>query len=85
MVFLLLETGMMGVFLALDLLLFFVFWEVGLVPMRFLIAQWGGGAAVCRAQVHPLHHAGSWGLLLAIQLMCRRTFDLPALMQARRR
>src|SRR3989304_5952992 len=39
--FLLLETGMLGVFLALDLLLFFVFWEIGLVPMFFLINQWG--------------------------------------------
>jgi NADH-quinone oxidoreductase subunit M len=39
---LLLETGMLGVFLALDLLLFFVFWEIGLVPMYFLINQWGG-------------------------------------------
>ncbi|MBE0697535.1 MAG: hypothetical protein IH586_11495, partial [Anaerolineaceae bacterium] len=40
--FLLLETGMLGVFLSLDLLLFFVFWEIGLVPMYFLIANWGG-------------------------------------------
>src|SRR4030066_1232250 len=39
--FLLLETGMLGVFLSLDLLIFFVFWEVGLVPMYFLINQWG--------------------------------------------
>jgi NADH:ubiquinone oxidoreductase subunit 4 (subunit M) len=39
--FLLLETGMLGVFLTLDLLLFFVFWEIGLVPMYFLINQWG--------------------------------------------
>ncbi|HEX2698101.1 MAG TPA: proton-conducting transporter membrane subunit, partial [Anaerolineales bacterium] len=41
MLFLFLETGMLGVFLALDLLIFFVFWEVGLVPMYFLINQWG--------------------------------------------
>jgi NADH-quinone oxidoreductase subunit M len=39
--FYLLEFGMLGVFLALDLLLFFVFWEFGLVPMYFLINQWG--------------------------------------------
>jgi len=39
---LLLETGMIGVFLALDLLLFYVFWEVVLVPMYFLIGVWGG-------------------------------------------
>ena len=35
--FLLLETGMLGVFMAMDLLIFFVFWEIGLVPMYFLI------------------------------------------------
>lgn len=40
--FLLLETGMMGTFLALDLFLFYVFWEVVLVPMYFLIGIWGG-------------------------------------------
>ncbi|MCK7527647.1 MAG: NADH-quinone oxidoreductase subunit M [Ignavibacteriales bacterium] len=39
---LLLETGMIGVFLALDLVLFYVFWEVVLVPMYFLIGVWGG-------------------------------------------
>lgn len=39
--FLLQETGMLGVFLALDLVLFFVFWEVGVVPMYFLIHRWG--------------------------------------------
>ena len=39
---LLLETGMLGVFVALDLFLFYVFWEVMLVPMYFLIGVWGG-------------------------------------------
>ena len=39
---LLLETGMIGVFVALDLFLFYVFWEVMLVPMYFLIGVWGG-------------------------------------------
>lgn len=39
--FLLLETGMLGVFTALDLVLFYVFWEIGLVPMYFLIGIWG--------------------------------------------
>ncbi|MEZ6051169.1 MAG: NADH-quinone oxidoreductase subunit M [Planctomycetaceae bacterium] len=42
MLFLLLETGMMGVFLALDFFLFYVFWEVMLLPMYFLIGIWGG-------------------------------------------
>ncbi len=40
--FLLLEAGMMGVFVALDFFLFYVFWEVMLVPMYFLIGVWGG-------------------------------------------
>ena len=39
---LLLETGMNGTFIALDLILFFVFWELVLVPMYFLIGIWGG-------------------------------------------
>jgi NADH-quinone oxidoreductase subunit M len=40
--FLLLDAGMMGVFCALDFFLFFVFWEVMLLPMYFLIGIWGG-------------------------------------------
>ncbi len=40
--FLLLDTGMMGVFTALDFFLFYVFWEVMLLPMYFLIGLWGG-------------------------------------------
>ncbi len=40
--FLLLETGMMGVFVSLDFFLFYIFWEVMLVPMYFLIGIWGG-------------------------------------------
>jgi NADH-quinone oxidoreductase subunit M len=39
---LLLETGMTGTFVALDLVLFFIFWEVVLVPMYFMIGIWGG-------------------------------------------
>ena len=41
---LLLQTGMLGVFVALDFFLFYVFWEVMLVPMYFLIGIWGGPA-----------------------------------------
>ncbi len=40
--FLLLETGMLGVFMSLDFFLFYVFWEVMLLPMYFLIGIWGG-------------------------------------------
>ena len=47
--FLLLETGMLGVFLAGDLFLFYIFWEVMLVPMYFLIGVWGGERRVYAA------------------------------------
>jgi len=42
LVFLLLETGMLGVFCSLDLFLFYVFWEIVLVPMYVIIGVWGG-------------------------------------------
>src|SRR5512133_3558489 len=47
--FLALESGMLGVFLATDLILFFVFWEFTLVPMYFLIGIWGGERRVYAA------------------------------------
>ena len=54
--FLLLETGMLGVFLALDFFLFYVFWEVMLLPMYFLDRRLGRPAAGIRGdQVLPLH------------------------------
>ena len=95
--FLLLETGMLGVFLSLDLLLFFVFWEIGLVPMYFLINQWGSatgertiwggrvvsarGYASFKFMIYTM--AGSLGLLLAIQMIgvVSGTFDILALFE----
>ena len=77
--FLLLETGMLGVFLSLDLLLFFVFWEIGLVPMYFLINQWGGqNRNYASLKFILFTMGGSLGLLLAIQLMgvVTGTYDL---------
>lgn len=77
--FLLLETGMLGVFLALDLLLFFVFWEIGLVPMYFLINQWGGANRNYASLKFILYTmGGSLGLLLAIQMIgvISGSFDL---------
>ncbi len=67
--FLLLETGMLGVFVALDCFLFYVFWEVGLVPMYFLIGIWGH--AEDRPQYSAIKFflytlAGSVFMLLAI-------------------
>ncbi|TKJ42574.1 oxidoreductase [candidate division LCP-89 bacterium B3_LCP] len=47
--FLLLETGMMGTFVALDFFLFYVFWEIMLLPMYFLIGIWGGPRRVYAA------------------------------------
>jgi NADH-quinone oxidoreductase subunit M len=96
--FLFLETGMLGVFLSLDLLLFFVFWEIGLVPMYFLINQWGsetgereiwGGRRVSarayasfKFMIYTM--AGSLGLLLATQMIgvVAGTFDIPALFES---
>ncbi len=79
MLFLFLETGMLGVFMALDLLIFFVFWEVGLVPMYFLINQWGSANrnyASLKFLIYTM--GGSLGLLLAIQMLgvLFKTYDL---------
>lgn len=70
MLFLFLETGMLGVFMAVDLLIFFVFWEVGLVPMYFLINQWGSANrnyASLKFMIYTM--GGSLGLLLAVQML----------------
>jgi NADH-quinone oxidoreductase subunit M len=65
--FLLLEIGMVGVFLAQDLFLFYIFWEFTLVPMYFLIGIWGGPRRVYAAIKFFLYTmAGSILMLLAI-------------------
>ncbi|MCU0594906.1 MAG: Fe-S-binding domain-containing protein, partial [Desulfobacterota bacterium] len=46
---LLLQTGMIGAFVALDFFLFYVFWELMLIPMYFLIGIWGGGRKIYAA------------------------------------
>ncbi len=62
-----LETGMVGVFCALDLVLFYVFWEVMLIPMYFLIGIWGGERRVYAAVKFILYTmAGSLLMLVAI-------------------
>ncbi len=64
---LLLETGMLGVFLSLDLFLFFVFWEVVLIPMYFLIGIWGGSNRIYATIKFVLYTmAGSAFMLAAI-------------------
>jgi len=82
MLFLFLETGMLGVFMSLDLLIFFVFWEVGLVPMYFLINQWGSANrnyASLKFMIYTM--GGSLGLLLAVQMLgvAFGTYDLARL------
>jgi NADH-quinone oxidoreductase subunit M len=65
--FLLLEVGMMGVFLAQDLFLFYIFWEFTLVPMYFIIGIWGGPRRIYAAIKFFLYTmAGSILMLLAI-------------------
>ena len=83
--FLFLETGMLGVFMAIDLLIFFVFWEIGLVPMYFLINQWGSANrnyASLKFMIYTM--GGSLGLLLGIQLLgvLFKTFDLQTIVQS---
>jgi len=64
---LMLQTGMLGVFSALDFFLFYVFWEVMLVPMYFLIGIWGGPRRLYAAIKFFLYTlAGSVLMLLAI-------------------
>jgi NADH-quinone oxidoreductase subunit M len=77
--YLLLEAGMLGTFLALDLFLFYIFWELVLVPMYFLIGIWGGGRreySAFKFFVYTL--AGSLAMLLAILALYfkGRTFDM---------
>ncbi|MDH3729638.1 MAG: NADH-quinone oxidoreductase subunit M [Acidimicrobiia bacterium] len=62
---LVLETGLLGTFLALDLLLFFVFFEVALVPMYLIIGLWGGEHRVYAAVKFFLYTALGSGLMLA--------------------
>lgn len=64
---LVLETGMLGAFVALDLFLFYVFWEAMLIPMYFIIGVWGGGRRVYAAvKFFVFTMAGSLLMLIAI-------------------
>jgi NADH-quinone oxidoreductase subunit M len=81
--FLLLEVGMLGVFLAQDLFLFYIFWEFTLVPMYFLIGIWGGQRRMYAAIKFFLYTmAGSILMLLAILWLGinQGTFNVPELM-----
>ena len=89
---LLLQTGMIGVFVSLDFFLFYVFWEVMLVPMYFLIGVWGSERRLYAAIKFFLYTlAGSVVMLLGILALYfyapltpegTRTFDVPTLLAA---
>ena len=78
---LLLEVGMLGVFLALDLVLFYVFWEVSLIPMVFLIGIWGSRRRIYAAVKFFIYTmAGSLlmlaGIVILYFLLGTGNFDL---------
>lgn len=84
--FLLLDAGMMGVFLAMDFFLFYVFWEVMLLPMYFLIGMWGGPQRMYAAIKFFLYTLfGSVFMLLAMLALYYysdpHTFNLITLIQ----
>src|SRR5215469_12887836 len=81
---LLLEVAVVGVFLALDMFLFFLFWELMLIPMAFLIGIWGHERRVYAAVKFVLYTmAGSILMLVGIVWLYNAsgTFDLPLIQQ----
>ncbi|MBC8479049.1 MAG: NADH-quinone oxidoreductase subunit M, partial [FCB group bacterium] len=85
--FLLLDAGMMGVFVSLDFFLFYVFWEVMLLPMYFLIGMWGGPQRMYAAIKFFLYTLfGSVFMLLAMLALYfytdPHTFNLITLIQS---
>jgi NADH-quinone oxidoreductase subunit M len=77
---LLLQTGMLGVFCALDMFLFYVFWEVMLVPMYFLIGIWGGARRLYAAIKFFLYTlVGSVVMLLGILVLYFQSRKIPGL------
>ena len=83
--FLLLDTGIMGVFLSMDFFLFYIFWEVMLLPMYFLIGIWGGPQREYAAIKFFLYTLfGSVLMLIGIlglYFTCGKTFDILELMR----
>lgn len=87
---LVLETGMIGVFVSMDLFLFYMFWEIQLIPMYFIIGIWGGARRVYAAIKFFLYtFAGSVLMLVAILAIVwwhasnggQLTFDILTLQQ----
>ncbi len=87
--FLFLETASLGVFLSLDLLLFYVFWDLSLVGMYFLIGVWGHGEAARRSALKFFLYtlAGSLVMLLGVLSLylstAPHTFDMRHLIATR--
>ncbi len=83
--FLLLEAGMMGVFCALDFFLFYVFWEVMLLPMYFLIGIWGGPRKIYAAIKFFLYTLFGSVLMLLVMLAfyfkAGHSFNMVSMMQ----
>lgn len=81
-----LETGMLGVFCTLDLLLFFVFWEAMLIPMYFLIGIWGGERRIYATIKFVLYTMAGSALMLvgilALYIQNESSFDLVQLLKA---
>ena len=76
------QTGLMGVFVAMDLMIFFLFYELSLVPIYFLINQWGGKNRQYASTKFMLYSiGGTLGMLLASQLIgwTAGTFDIQEL------
>jgi NADH-quinone oxidoreductase subunit M len=72
-------TGCVGVFVALDLMIFFLFYELSLVPMYFLINQWGGpNRKYASTKFFIYSMGGSLGMLLATQLIGWSVSQVPA-------
>ena len=83
--YLLLNAGVLGVFLSLDFFLFYIFWEVMLLPMYFLIGMWGGPQREYAAIKFFLYTLfGSVLMLIGIlglYFTCGKTFDILLIME----
>jgi len=80
---LLLETAMLGVFVSLDLFLFYLFWEASLIPMALLIGRWGGKRRIYASVKFIIYTMAGSALMLVAALVVYiwgGTSDLPTLL-----
>ncbi|MBN1219203.1 MAG: NADH-quinone oxidoreductase subunit M [Anaerolineae bacterium] len=85
---LLLETAMLGVFVSLDLFLFYLFWEASLIPMALLVGRWGGKRRIYASIKFIIYTMAGSALMLVAALVLYfwaepNTSDLPALLAQR--